>query len=116
MVATGTVSHLSFPGQFITTNFLNNSPLDLQPRQAMANSLSMCGLLRIRLDSHPLPPRLDIQIPQLDSTHSRLWPGCATMGPDLVGNIRVWPLPTMGRQLYIRRPRIPKSVAMARGP
>ena len=123
MVATGIVSHPSYPGQFIPTNVLNNSPLDLQPRQTMANPLPLCSLLRIRLDSHPLPPRLDIQIPQLDSTHSRLWPRCTTLGPNLVGSIRGRPLSPLDnrdsrhrQRIRSRSTSIPRRLALARRP
>ena len=98
----------------LSANRVMFSPLDLKPRQAMANPLPLRRVLRIRLDSNPSPPRLGIQIPQLDTTHRGLWSRSAPMGANMVGNIRVRPIPPMGRKLCLRSIGLTKSLVMAR--
>lgn len=73
------------------------SLMAVQPRQNLANSLSLRSILWLRLDSGPFPPRLGLQITQLDSPHRRLRPRCTSLGPNLVGHIWIRPLPSMGR-------------------
>lgn len=90
------------------------SPLDLQPCQAMADPLPLRRLLRICLDSYSLATCLGIQITQLDLTYRGLWTWGTPMGTNMVGNIRVRPFPSMGRELCLRGTGLTKSLAMAR--
>jgi hypothetical protein len=80
----------------------------------MANPLPLCRILRIRLDSNPLAPRLGIQITQLDPPHRGLWSWGAPMGTNMVGNIRIWPLPSMGGELCLWGFGLAESLVMAR--
>lgn len=80
----------------------------------MADTASLRRLLRCRLDRSASIHSTTIQIAQLDSPRHRLRPRRATLGTNLVGNVWIRPLPSLGRRIYFRGSDITQLVAMAR--
>jgi hypothetical protein len=72
------------------------SPLDIQPRQLLANPAPLRIILWFCLDSNPLSPSQTIQIPQLDPPSGSLRSRSTTLGTDMVGNIFLRPIPPLG--------------------
>jgi hypothetical protein len=108
--------HLLWPPTRLSASILiQSSPLDHAARHGMANTTPLCGILRFHMDCSSLHVGQTVQIPQLDPSSYRLWLGCSALGSDMVGNIWLGLVPSLGWKLYSRSSRFPLLVALAWG-
>lgn len=116
MVGTGIVC-FSYVCKDVTTGYVLmlflHSPLDHPTCHRVANTASLRGFLWCCMDCSPLLSSEVIKIPQLDSSGHCLRSGRSTLGSDMVGNIRVWSIPSLGGKLYRRSVGLSQSVALA---